>query len=131
MGSLPEQDALGRKLSRMLGPVDAIEPLESGTGGSSYLVTAPGGPFVAKVFAAGSPVLLGPAAQFDLLNELAAAGISARPAAVDPVAGILVTAHITDAIHPGASMLRRPEIVDLLAQLLRRLHGHARPSWRR
>jgi len=125
MSTLPEQSELSRRLGAMLGSVAAIEPLESGTGGNSYLVATARGRFVAKVFAAGSSALLGPAAQFDLLRELAAAGVAPRPAAVDPVAGILVTAHIAEGKHPGAAMLREPETIGLLARMLHRLHSQA------
>jgi aminoglycoside phosphotransferase (APT) family kinase protein len=107
----------------MLGPVATLSRLPSGTGGASLLVGAGGRQFVAKLFAADARVLLGPAAQFALLEAIAADAIAPVPHGCDDTARLLVTEFIADAAAVSAAELCQPGSIAAIAGLLRRLHA--------
>jgi len=107
----------------MLGAPLAIDALSAGTTGASFLVRTATGRFVAKAFLPGSSVLLGPAEQFALLEDLAEAGLAPRPAGFDLRTRLLVTEYVEDASAVSPEVLRRPERAFEVAALLRRLHA--------
>jgi aminoglycoside phosphotransferase (APT) family kinase protein len=118
-------ESLRSSLGTTLGRILAIAPIESGTSGESYWVDTDRSRYVAKLFSSDSDVLLGPRAQFDLLDRLLPAGIAPRPAAYDQSAGLLVTEYIADAAAVGPDEIRKPKRIRQIAGLLGRLHRTA------
>jgi Ser/Thr protein kinase RdoA (MazF antagonist) len=110
-------------LGAMLGTVESIVALPSGSSGTSYRVEAATGRFVAKAFRSDAKVLLGPAAQFALFARLAKVGLAPVPAGFDRHERILVTEFVADGTAVSASELRQPERIERLAAALNLLHG--------
>jgi len=124
MTRLPaEFDRARTALGRLLGPFAVIRELPSGAGGLSVLIESRERQYVAKVFAADAPVLLGPAAQFALLGPVAAAGIAPFPVGFDTDARLLVTDFIADAAAVPVTELGNAGNIAAIAGLLRRLHA--------
>lgn len=127
MASHAEIDELGAVLEQMLGTIRGVEPLASGSGGRSFLAVAAHGTYVAKVFRPDSPVLLGPEAQFALLEALLPIGIAPAPVGVDAAAGVLVTEYVAGATQVSAVELRDSSRILAIAAVLRRLHAAQAP----
>lgn len=123
--SRPELEGVRHALGALLGTLQSIEPLPSGSCGTSWLVETGAGHYVAKIFRKDAPALLGPAAQFRLLRRLAAAGIGPEPAGYDAGASLLVTKFIEDARAVSSAELGAPDRLAEVAALLRRLHAVA------
>jgi aminoglycoside phosphotransferase (APT) family kinase protein len=123
--SSPDSGALCARLGELLGAPPRIEHIESGTCGTSYRVATPEGIYAAKVFFPDADVLLGPATQFRLLEDLASADIAPRPIACDDAAGLLVTEWISDGKPAGADEITAPGCLKALAAALATLHSVA------
>ena len=121
--SRTETESLRARLSRLLGTIDAIEPVASGSGGRCLVVAAGGERFAAKLFDDAVPVVLGPAEQFALLRELEPLGIAATPVACDVEARLLVTEYVEGAMAVTAAALESPDTLTRVACLLRALHS--------
>lgn len=107
----------------MLGQLRSIEVLGSGTTGTTWLVETGTDRFVVKRFASDSLALLGPKAQFELLEALAETGIAPRPVGFDSEARLLVTEFFGAGAPVEAESLQRGETLGALATALRVLHG--------
>jgi aminoglycoside phosphotransferase (APT) family kinase protein len=110
-------------LGALLGPLLRVDAIESGTSGTSYRVATADGVFAAKRFYEHADVLLGPAAQFSLLESLAPADIAPAPVACDADLGLLVTEWISDGRPAVAAELATPVVMQSLVALLKALHA--------
>ena len=117
-----EVEQLRSLLGTTLGNIQTVVSIEPGTTGTSYRIETDDSQYVAKFFSTESDVLLGPRAQFDLLQQLAPSGIAPLPAAYDESAGVLVTEYIDDADAVGSDELRQLERICEVAALLQTLH---------
>jgi thiamine kinase-like enzyme len=118
-----DPESLRGRLSRLLGSVDAIEPVASGSGGVCLVVAVAGQRFAAKLFSDSVPVVLGPAEQFALLCELEPLGIAATPVAYDAEARLLVTEYVDDAMAVTSAALESADSLTRIARLFRMLHS--------
>lgn len=109
-------------LASKLGRLRAVTPCQFGTSGRSYRVETDDSQFFVKLFSADSDVLLGPRAQFELLEKLAGSAIAPLPIAFDESAGLLVTEYVDDAMLVDLDELHRPKRLQEIAGLLNVLH---------
>jgi aminoglycoside phosphotransferase (APT) family kinase protein len=123
VGSRAEPESLQGLLSRLLGTVDSIEPVASGSGGRCLVVSVGGERFAAKLCDDSVPVVLGPAEQYALLRELEPLGIAAAPVACDVGTGLLVTRFVEDAAVVTSAALAQHDSLMRLARLFRTLHS--------
>jgi thiamine kinase-like enzyme len=118
----PDIERLRSLVGTSLGKILAVRPVESGTTGTSYRIDTTSKHYIAKLFPADSDVLLGPKAQFALLDRLAPTAIAPLPAMCDEAAGLLVTEYIRDARAVSLDEIRQPARIRQLVRLLKILH---------
>jgi len=109
-------------LASKLGSIRAVTRCQLGTTGRSYRVETDDSQYFVKLFSPSSDVLLGPRAQFDLLEQLESSAIAPRPVTCDESTGLLVTEFIDDATSVDVNEFSRPERLREVASLLKVLH---------
>jgi thiamine kinase len=104
------------------GPVD-IHPLASGLVNETYRVSRGAGVYSLRV-AAAHPEDLGLDRQWEcqVLEEAASAGLAPVIEYCDPAQGILVAGWVSGRASTVAE-IQRPDVIDSMAQLLRRVHS--------
>ena len=99
-----------------------MRPLGGGLNGRSFRVEWADRRWVAKCVGDVAGALIGVDTERELLERLAAAGVSPRPVAADRARGILVTEFIADARPLTPAEAREPGMIRRLAALLGKLH---------
>ena len=121
--SAPDHEQLRARLSEVLGEPESIQAIESGTTGESFRVETAEGRFAVKQFGDKASYLLGPLAQFRLLERLAPLGIAPKPAAADDASRLLVTEWMDEGAPAKPSELTEPERIAFLVEVLKALHS--------
>ncbi|HEX7081379.1 MAG TPA: choline kinase family protein [Gammaproteobacteria bacterium] len=106
-----------------------LEPLDGGIGRRTYLASAGERAWVVRAGVDGTGGALDLAVESAIMSEAAAIGVAPPVVAADARAGLLVTEYRAGARPLASDDLGRPERVEALAALLRRLHA-IRPALR-